>query len=229
MATSLGEEWAEVVASIGALSEYYEVGNRLLSLGTIGYLRRRAGEEVGGCRTMVDLGSGPGQMAAAAGCGSRRRCVLVDAVPAGLRRAAAGALSERVVAMHEWMPFRDGSFECASAAFSLRDSWSAGAALGEVRRVLRPGGRLVVLDLGKPDGALGRFLVGAYWGFASVVLSALMGPLGPLYSKLRLTYSRLPRNGFVLRVLRDLFGEARMEELLAGGVIIAVATKRAHL
>ena len=225
MTTSLRDDWAEVIASIGALMEYYEMGNRLLSLGTIGYLRRRAAYAIGHCRRMIDLGAGPGYMARAAGCGSNRQCVLMDAVPVGLRKAAGGPLVERVVAMYEWMPFRDGAFGCASASFSLRDSWSAGMALLEIRRSLRLRGYLVILDLGKPDGAVGRFLVGAYWNVVSVLLGTLMGPLGPLYSRLRLTYARLPRNGFLLGMLRGLFGDARVQELLAGGVIIAVATR----
>ena len=227
MATSLGDRWAEVVASIGALAEYYERGNLLLSLGTIRYLRRRAGGAVGGCGSLMDLGAGPGYMAEAAGCGRCRRCVLVDALPVGLRKAGWSPLMERVVAMYEWLPFRDESFGCATAGFSLRDSWSAGRALLEIRRSLRAGGRLVVLDLGKPSDPLRRLLVSLYWELASTLLSALMGPLGPLYSRLRLTYRRLPRNEFLRRALRSTFGEASLEELLGGGVIIAVATKSA--
>jgi len=87
--------------------------------------------------------------------------------------------------------------------------------------------RLVVLDLGKPSDPLRRLLVSLYWELASTLLSALMGPLGTLYSRLRLTYRRLPRNEFLRRTLRSTFGEASLEELLGGGVIIAVATKSA--
>ncbi|MGC9116559.1 MAG: methyltransferase domain-containing protein [Conexivisphaera sp.] len=218
------------MASIGALMNYYEKGNVLLSLGTIGHLRRRAAGAIGRCGILLDLGAGPGYMAEAAGCGSRRRCVLVDAVPVGLRRAKLGPLAERVVAMHEWLPFREGAFGCATAGFSLRDSWSVGRALAEVRRALAEGGRLVVLDLGKPDGRIERFLVGAYWSLAPEILGMMLGPLGPLYSRLRLTYYRLPRNGFLRRALGAVFGEARVEELLGGGVIIAVAVKaRTHV
>ncbi|MFP3283499.1 MAG: class I SAM-dependent methyltransferase [Nitrososphaeria archaeon] len=225
MTTSLREDWAEVIASIGALLDYYERGNVLLSLGMIGYLRRRAARTVGRCGKLVDLGAGPGYMAAAAGCGSGRLCVLVDVIPIGLRMTGGGPLAERVVAMYEWLPFRDGSFGCATASFSLRDSWSAGMTLYEVRRALVARGYLVILDLGKPDGALGRFIVGAYWSVVSELLGALMGPLGPLYSRLRLTYARLPGNGFLKRMLGHVFGEARVQELLGGGVIIAVAVK----
>ncbi len=225
MATSLRDRWAEVVASIGALSNYYELGNILLSLGTIGYLRRRASRALSGCGMLVDLGAGPGNMARAAGCGVRMPCVLVDAVPVGLRAAPSGPLVERVVAMYEWLPLRDGSMGCASASFSLRDSWSAGMSIHEARRILRPGGGLVILDLGKPDSIAGRIVVGAYWRLVSRILGGLMGPLGPLYSRLRLTYDRLPRNGFLVSLLREVFDGVSAQELLGGGVVIIEAVK----
>jgi demethylmenaquinone methyltransferase/2-methoxy-6-polyprenyl-1,4-benzoquinol methylase len=60
------------------------------------------------------------------------------------------------------LPFEDNSFDIVTVGYGLRNlaNWQAG--LGEMARVARPGGRLVVLEFGKPDGALWR---GLYFGY----------------------------------------------------------------
>jgi demethylmenaquinone methyltransferase/2-methoxy-6-polyprenyl-1,4-benzoquinol methylase len=50
----------------------------------------------------------------------------------------------------EHMPFADGSFDLASVAFGLRNMTHKEAALAEMCRVLRPGGRLLVLEFSRP-------------------------------------------------------------------------------
>lgn len=60
------------------------------------------------------------------------------------------------------IPFPDGSFDVVTVSYGLRNltRWQAG--LAEMLRVARPGGRLLVLDFGKPDNALWRALYFAY-------------------------------------------------------------------
>jgi len=60
------------------------------------------------------------------------------------------------------LPFADDSFDVVTIAYGLRNlaDWAAG--LREMQRVARPGGRLVVLDFGKPDSRLVR---GLYFGY----------------------------------------------------------------
>jgi len=52
------------------------------------------------------------------------------------------------------LPFADASFDAVTIGYGLRNVADIGASLGEMLRVLRPGGRVVVLDCGKPDNAL---------------------------------------------------------------------------
>ncbi len=223
MASSLGGDWASVIASIGALSGVYEAGNIILSLGMIGALRRKAAWGLSGCRNLLDLGAGPGLMSKAAGCcDGRPGSVMLDILPWSRRTCVN---SEGVRGMYEWLPFRDDAFECVVAGFSLRDSWNLGAAIIEVRRVMRRGGVFIVLDLGKPDGRLKRMIITAYWRGASKLLAILTGPFTQLFGKLELTYLAMPRNEFVLRSFRKVFGHASMWKLLFGGVIITVAVK----
>jgi demethylmenaquinone methyltransferase/2-methoxy-6-polyprenyl-1,4-benzoquinol methylase len=54
------------------------------------------------------------------------------------------------------LPFRDGSFAAATISFGLRNVADVGAALGELARVTRPGGRLAVLETSHPPAPLLR-------------------------------------------------------------------------
>ena len=75
---------------------------------------------------------------------------------------SAGRVSEFLQGDAQKIPFPDASFDVVTVSYGLRNlaSWEAG--LLEMWRVARPGGRLLVLDFGKPDNALWRSLYFAY-------------------------------------------------------------------
>jgi demethylmenaquinone methyltransferase/2-methoxy-6-polyprenyl-1,4-benzoquinol methylase len=74
----------------------------------------------------------------------------------------------RADALH--IPFSDGSFDIVTVGYGLRNlaDWAGG--LREMQRVAKPGGRLVVLDFGKPDNALWR---GLYFGYLRLFVPCL--------------------------------------------------------
>ncbi len=61
-----------------------------------------------------------------------------------------GAQVAFVIANAECLPFPDRSFDCVTIGFGLRNVTDKAAALASMRRVLRPGGRLLVLEFSKP-------------------------------------------------------------------------------
>jgi demethylmenaquinone methyltransferase/2-methoxy-6-polyprenyl-1,4-benzoquinol methylase len=69
------------------------------------------------------------------------------------------------------LPFRDGSFDVISVGYGLRNLADLPRGLSEMRRVLAPRGRAVVLDFGKPDNPVASAL---YWGYLKIVMP-LMG------------------------------------------------------
>ncbi len=69
---------------------------------------------------------------------------------------------EFVVGDARRLPFADGAFDAVSISFGLRNIADAGAALAEMRRVTRPGGRLVVCEFSMPPAALPRALFTAW-------------------------------------------------------------------
>lgn len=63
----------------------------------------------------------------------------------------------------EAMPFGDGSFDVATIAFGIRNFAHREAALQEILRVLRPGGRLVILELSVPENGFLRWCYNLYF------------------------------------------------------------------
>lgn len=115
-------------------------------------------------RTVVDVGCGSGSLAAEL---LRRSPGLeltgIDADPASLARAqrkvaAAGSTMSLVQGRAEALPFDDDTADCVVSSLLLHRLRPDGKelALAEMRRVLRPDGRLVVADWGRPHDAIMR-------------------------------------------------------------------------
>ena len=86
------------------------------------------------------------------------------------RKAAGGRRSNFVQADALRLPFPSGRFDVITVGYGLRNIADPAAALVEMRRVLAPGGRVVILDFGKPDNAIAKVL---YAGFINTVMPAM--------------------------------------------------------
>lgn len=62
------------------------------------------------------------------------------------------------------LPFADGSFDFVTMGYALRHVDDIQATFREYRRVLRPGGRVLILEISRPDGPVGRAFAGFYFG-----------------------------------------------------------------
>jgi ubiquinone/menaquinone biosynthesis methyltransferase len=176
----------------------YDFLNRALSAGIDRSWRARAVAELERAPTgpVLDLCAGTLDLAAA--IADRRpadRVVAVDFSPSmlelGVRKAPR---VETVVADALHLPFGDRSFAAVICGFGMRNLADLALGLGEVRRVLRPGGTFVTLELFRPARIAARALHRVY-------ASAILPTLGGLVSGDTNAYEYLARSmaGFVTR------------------------------
>jgi demethylmenaquinone methyltransferase/2-methoxy-6-polyprenyl-1,4-benzoquinol methylase len=152
------EKARRVGAVFDRVAERYDVMNDLMSLGlhrtwkafAVAMARPRPGEKV------LDVATGSGDLALSLGRRvlPRGEVWLTDINRSMLQRgrdrvADRGLLAPAVQCDAERLPFPEGYFDCVTVAFGLRNMTRKEAALGEMARVLKPGGRLIVLEFSK--------------------------------------------------------------------------------
>jgi demethylmenaquinone methyltransferase/2-methoxy-6-polyprenyl-1,4-benzoquinol methylase len=116
------------------------------------------------------------------------------------------------------LPFPDGTFEAATIAFGLRNLTSVEAGFKELLRVLKPGGRLAVLEFSKPDMPVLRSVFRIYFTKVLPFFGGLISGSRGAYEYLPDSVSRFPDQ----KELASLMDEAGFEEVsfqnLTGGV-----------
>lgn len=145
-----------------SVADKYDVMNDLMSFG-VHRLWKRYTIEMSGVRTgnrVLDIAGGTGDLSFAFSrrVGPEGQVILADINDSMLRvgrdrladRGVAGNL-EVVQANAEHLPFPDNHFNAVTIAFGLRNVTHKDAALKEMYRVLKPGGRLLVLEFSKPQ------------------------------------------------------------------------------
>jgi demethylmenaquinone methyltransferase/2-methoxy-6-polyprenyl-1,4-benzoquinol methylase len=145
----------------------YDVLNHLLSANVDRAWRRRAVGLLGltGTERVLDACTGTGDLAVALLEGGAGEVVGSDFSPRMLAQAAAktDARATFEVADTTDLPFEDASFDAATVGFGVRNLEDLDAGLRELRRVLRPGGRLAVLEFSQPPNPLFRGLYHVYF------------------------------------------------------------------
>jgi demethylmenaquinone methyltransferase/2-methoxy-6-polyprenyl-1,4-benzoquinol methylase len=113
---------------------------------------------------IADVGTGTGLVAreALAIVGPTGRVVGVDPSAEMLRRATEELSIQGVIAAADDLPFDSESFDFVSMGYALRHVGDLGTALREFRRVLKPGGRLCILEISRPQSVFGRVCLRTY-------------------------------------------------------------------
>jgi demethylmenaquinone methyltransferase / 2-methoxy-6-polyprenyl-1,4-benzoquinol methylase len=143
----------DVAAMFDGVARRYDLTNTVLTAGQDRRWRRLAREALGlrpGER-VLDLAAGT----AVSTVELRRSgawCVAAD-FSLGMLRAGAHRPVPKVAADALHLPFRDGAFDAVTISFGLRNVADPDAALAELARVTRPGGRLVVCEFARPTVA----------------------------------------------------------------------------
>jgi demethylmenaquinone methyltransferase/2-methoxy-6-polyprenyl-1,4-benzoquinol methylase len=145
---------------------WYDWATWFLSFGSGDWYRREAVKRAGllpGMR-LLDLASGTGVVARAAAqvTGDARAIVGMDASLGMLRSGKTS--NPKVQSPAESLPLRDGSFDRITIGFALRHFADLDVVFRECHRVLRPGGKLVILEITAPESRVARAFLGVYMG-----------------------------------------------------------------
>ena len=152
------------------LAAGYDRAMRPLERWLVARLRARAFAEVGKVESLVEVGAGTGANFAYYPRGARGACVELSAEMLKVARAKARPAGFALVeARAEALPFADATFDAAVATLVFCSVASPQAAFAELRRVVRAGGRVVLVEHVRPPGALG-FVFDALNQFTSRLL-----------------------------------------------------------
>jgi len=234
--------WTEVIEVLRAIIPVYDKVNKVISLGKDEEYRLRGirGRVMPG-NIILDAGSGYGNMSRLAflEAEGNLKVVMYDPLPEMLTnvknylygtQATSSSSPTTATALYsgifEHMPFREGTFDAVLCGYSLRDSIHLQQAIAEMHRVLKTGGRLIIIDLGKPDNRLLRAIVSLYLKYFLGILAYLAaGKAGLKFKTLYGTYIRWPKNSELESMLKEKFPHVQFERRMMGGAVIIAAYK----
>jgi demethylmenaquinone methyltransferase / 2-methoxy-6-polyprenyl-1,4-benzoquinol methylase len=197
----MGAGMAEAVRSMFAgIAPRYDVTNSVLSLGLHHRWRRRLVKlaQPPKAGSVLDVATGTGDLAFEfkKAVGPKGRVIGLDFCAPMLDRAREKAKETKTkVEFQEGdaldLPFKDATFDVASIAFGVRNVDDAAKCLKELARVVRPGGRVAVLEFGQPGG-VGKWPYRMYSGLVVPVVGGLLTGRWKAYRYLHETSSRFP-------------------------------------
>jgi demethylmenaquinone methyltransferase/2-methoxy-6-polyprenyl-1,4-benzoquinol methylase len=201
------------------IAPVYDAMNRVMTAGLDRRWRRvTVDETVGAGDRVLDACCGTGDLAIAA---KRRRDARVTGLDFSERMLERARQKEPAI---EWvqgdvlsLPFEDGAFDAVTVGFGVRNVVDLPAGLRELRRVLRPGGRLGILEITTPRGALAPFY--KLWFDRVVPLLGKVLPGGAAYTYLPASVRRFPPPEELARLLETSGFEHVRFERFAGGIV----------
>ncbi|HVB13031.1 MAG TPA: class I SAM-dependent methyltransferase [Nitrososphaerales archaeon] len=231
----LKEDWPSIQKTLEEIVPVYDRTNRYISLGTDLKLRRKGLEllekSIGKPSfRILDLGCGTGRMSVELLADipiEKEFCVLLDPIKKMMEVARFKTGLEGFLAVFENTPFRAGVFDAAMAGFAIRDAKNLSKAIEDVSKLLKTGGKFLIVDLSKPDSELKTSVIGFYWrAFAPMLAFFSSGMLGLKFAALAKTFQRLPKNSELLSLLKHSgFNVVTAEYSMMGGVCLLLLSK----
>jgi demethylmenaquinone methyltransferase/2-methoxy-6-polyprenyl-1,4-benzoquinol methylase len=204
------------------IAPVYDAMNRVMTAGLdVRWRRFTAEAAVRPGDIVLDAACGTGDLAIADRAAGAGAVTGLDFSERMLERARRKAPLDWVQGDMLALPFADASFDAATVGFGVRNVADLELALRELRRVLRPGGRLAILEITQPRGVLRPFF--SLWFDRVVPLLGKVLPGGSAYTYLPQSVRRFPDADRLAALLRESgFDDVRYR--LLGGSIVALHT-----
>jgi demethylmenaquinone methyltransferase/2-methoxy-6-polyprenyl-1,4-benzoquinol methylase len=218
------EHAGRVREMFAGIAKRYDLLNHLLSGNVDKRWRRIVAERVreklsSSSSLILDVACGTGDLSLTLFENTGARVVGTDFCRPMLE-IAAGKTSDRIPLIEGDalnLPFRDGAFEVVTIAFGLRNLASVEGGLAELRRVLKPGGWVAVLEFSRPANAVMRPLFGLYFTRVLPLMGGLVSGSPMAYSYLPASVQRFPDQEQLSLLMQQAgFEQVRFENLTGG-------------
>lgn len=213
----------------GGIARRYDLANHVLSCGCDFLWRKRAARIVAGWKPgkIVDLAAGTGDLTLALEKAlPQAEIIAADFSDEMLSVAKMKGVRRVVTADALKLPFADGSFDCLTIAFGLRNIKDWSAALREMARVLAASGHLLVMEFSLPRMSILRALYRFYLHQLVPIVGSLLTRKKSAYDYLGDSIEQFPGGETMLRLIEaNGFRNATAEPLTGGIVTIYTATK----
>jgi demethylmenaquinone methyltransferase/2-methoxy-6-polyprenyl-1,4-benzoquinol methylase len=238
MTVSVSKDPARIARMFDAIARRYDTLNHLLSAGFDRRWRRKAVDALGftGRERVLDMCTGTGDLAieavtsragqAAEVVGADFSSEMLHLAAGKVRRAGLDSRIRLLRGDATSVPFANGTFDAAMVAFGIRNVLDPDAACREFHRVLRPGGRLAILEFGAPRLPGLRTLYLSYFRYVLPAVGRLVSKHQDAYEYLPASVMAFPTGEAFASRLRDAgFSTATFRRLMGGIVYLYVAVK----
>jgi demethylmenaquinone methyltransferase/2-methoxy-6-polyprenyl-1,4-benzoquinol methylase len=200
------------------IAPVYDAMNRVMTAGLDQRWRREAAESaVRPGDRVLDSCCGTGDLAIAAAAAGGKVTGIDFSKPMLERARLKAPELEWIEGDALALPFADESFDSATVGFGVRNLSELDKGLNELRRVLRPDGRLAILEITRPTGVLAPFY--RLWFDVLIPTAGKILPGGSAYTYLPASVRRFPDPEGLAKLMDEAgFGEIRWR-LFAGGIV----------
>ena len=222
----------------GRIARVYDLMNRLMSLGLDRHWRARTARylALGTGQLGLDLGTGTADLAIAVirRSGPGTRVIGMDITPemleVGRKKLTRLGLQDRIelrIGDAEYIDLPDNSVDGCCSAFTVRNLGVIGQGFREMLRVVRPGGRVVCLEISHPPGKMFGWLFHLYFYRLAPLFGAIIGKAFEEYNYLPNSLTTFPDAPALKTIIEEAgWSEVRFYRLTRGIVAIHVGTKR---
>jgi demethylmenaquinone methyltransferase/2-methoxy-6-polyprenyl-1,4-benzoquinol methylase len=217
----------QVAGMFDHIASRYDLLNRVLSGGIDMSWRKKALAELdlSGSATLLDVASGTADVAILAAGRFRDTRITGMDISEGMldigRKKIKARLLENTISLiladSESIPFADNHFDAVTVAFGVRNFQHLERGLSEIKRVLKPGGKLVVLEFSKPENKLFLPLYQAYRKWIAPNIGSLLSKQKKAYQYLDKSIEKFPEGKVFLDVLSEVgFTNTYLKKLSLG-------------
>jgi len=222
----------ETTSLFDKIAKHYDSLNTFFSFGMDKLWRKKLAEQIRGSQFVLDIATGTGEVAIETVGKLDASVIGIDpsAQMLGIAKTKCGSLKFRdkialVQGFAEDLPFRNGSFDAITIAFGIRNTVDPLRSLNEMNRVLKPGGKVAILEFTLPKNVIFAPVYLFYFKKFLPFIGSFFGSRKE-YKYLSDSTSEFPQRENFLNLMREArFVQEKSIELMIGTVIIYAGIK----